>query len=236
LYIEGHGADTIGKILDSKGVKPKYSSKWSRSTIMQIVSNNNYTGDLILQKTFRDNHLTKRKVMNTGELDQYIVQNNHEAIITHEVFDEAQRIRKEKRERSVSPSIQKDYPFKGMMRCGICGRAYVRKTTPSKHVWKCSLSVTKGLEACASKQVPDCQITLASNHILNRSGFDENYFKYKVQSIEVMPERRLIFHLKDETTKDYKWNSSRRESWTETMREQARIRRFNQMKGCVQRG
>jgi len=236
LYIEGLGADMIGKILDSKGVKPKYASKWSRSTIMQIISNYNYTGDLILQKTFRDNHLTKRKVMNKGELDQYMVKNNHEAIISHDVFAEAQRIRKEKREPSVSPSIQKLYPFKGMMRCGVCGRAYVRKTTPSKHVWKCSLSVTKGKEVCASKQVPDSQITLAANHVLNRTDFDEYYINSKVEFIEVMPERRLIFHLKDGTSKDYKWNTSRSESWTEDMREQARIRRINQMKGGVQHG
>ena len=236
LYIEGHGADTIGKILDNKGVKPKYTSRWSRSTLMQIISNFNYTGDLILQKTFRDNHLTKRKVINSGELDQYIVENNHEAIISHEVFEKAQRIRKEKRKQSVSPSIQKDYPFKGMMRCGMCERAYVRKTTPSKHIWKCSLSVTKGKEACASKQVPDSQITLASNHILNRTEFDENYFKSKVESIEVMPERILVFNLKDGTSKDYKWNASRSESWTEDMRELARIRRVNQMRGGVQHG
>jgi DNA invertase Pin-like site-specific DNA recombinase len=236
LYIEGQGADTIGKILDNKGVKPKHASKWSRSTIMQIISNYNYTGDLILQKTFRDNHLTKRKIMNKGELDQYIVENSHKAIISHEVFNEAQRIRKEKRKQSVSPSIQKDYPFKGMVRCGTCGRAYVRKTTPSKRIWKCSLSVTKGKEACASKQVPDSQIIEAFNHILSRSEFDENHFKSKVESIEVMPERILIFHLKDGTSKDYRWNTSRSESWTETMREQARIRRMNQMKGSVHHG
>ena len=236
LYIEGYGADTIGKVLDIKGVKPKYASKWNRSTIMQIISNYNYTGDLILQKTYRDNHLTKRKVINTGEFNQYMVKDNHEAIISHEVFDKAQRVRKEKSERSLSPTIQKYYAFKGMMRCGVCERAYVRKTTPSKHIWKCSLSVTKGLEACASKQVPDCQITLASNHILSRTEFDENYFKSKVESIEVMPERRLIFHLKDGTSKDYHWNTSRSDSWTQTMREQARIRRFNQMKGRVLHG
>jgi hypothetical protein len=163
-----------------------------------------------------------------------MVKNNHEAIINHEVFAKVQRIRKEKRKQSVSPSIQKHYPFKGMMRCGMCGRAYVRKTTPSKHIWKCSLSVTKGKEACASKQVPDNQIMLASNHILNRTEFDENHFKLKVESIEVMPERRLTFHLKDGTSKDYHWYATRSESWTEDMREQARIRRINQMKGDFQ--
>lgn len=236
LYIEGHGADTIGKILNRKGVKPKYASKWSRSTIMQIIANYNYTGDLILQKTFRDNHLTKRKVINTGEMNQYIVKNNHEAIISHEVFAEAERIRKQKNKLKRAPSVQKQYPFKGMMRCGICGRAYTRKRTPSKYIWKCSLSVTKGIEACASKQVPDSILIEASNHILKRTEFDEKHLNSKVESIEVMPVNRLVFHMNDGLSKEYLWQTSRSDSWTEEMREQARIRRINQMKGRVQHG
>lgn len=236
LYIEGHGADTIGKMLDSKGIKPKYASKWSRSTIMQIIANNNYTGDLILQKTYRDNHLTKRKVINTGELNRYMVKNNHEAIISHEVFAEAERVRKQKRKQKRAPSLEKRYPFKGMMRCGICGRAYTRKTTPSKHVWKCSLSVTKGKDTCASKQVPDSQVIEASNHILNKTDFDDKLFNSKVEMIEVMPDRRLIFHTKDGLAKEYLWQTSRSDSWTKEKREQARIRAINQMKGRVQHG
>jgi len=236
LYIEGLGADTIGKVLDKKGVKPKYASKWSRSTIMQIIANKNYTGDLILQKTFRDNHLTKRKVINTGEMNQYMVKNNHEAIISHELFAVAEKVRKAKSLQKVSPSIQNHYGFKGMMRCGICGRAYTRKTTPSKYIWKCSLSVTKGLEACASKQVPDSIIVKASNHILNRTDFDEKLLNSKVESIEVMPEHRLIFHMKDGLAKEYLWQTSRSDSWTKEKREQARIRAINQMKGRVQHG
>jgi site-specific DNA recombinase len=122
------------------------------------------------------------------------------------------------------------------VRCGNCGRAYTRKTTPSKHVWKCSLSVTKGIEACTSKQVPDYIVIEASNHILNRSEFDEKLFNSKVDSIEVMPDRRLIFHMKGGLAKEYLWQTSRSDSWTEDMREQARIRRINQMKGRVLHG
>jgi len=191
---------------------------------------------LILQKTFRDNHLTKRKVINTGELDRYIVKNNHEAIISHEVFAEAERVRKAKSLQKVSPSIQNQYAFKGMMRCGICGRAYVRKTTPSKYIWKCSLSVTKGKDTCASKQVPDSIIIEASNRILNKTDFDEKQFNSKVKAIEVMPEHRLIFHMKDGLNKEYLWQTSRSDSWTNEMKEQARIRAINQMKGRVQHG
>jgi len=233
LYIEGHGADTIGKMLDVKGIKPKYASKWCRSTIMQTLSNKNYTGNLILQKTFIDNHLTKKKVINNGELNQYMVKNNHEAIISHELFAEAERVRKDKSKLKRTLSIQKHYPFKGMMRCGICGRAYTRKTTPSKYIWKCSLSVTKGIEMCASKQVPDSILIEASNHILNRSEFDEKLFNSKVESIEVMPEQRLIFRMKNGLAKEYLWKTSRSDSWTNEMKEQARMRAINQMKGRV---
>jgi site-specific DNA recombinase len=91
--------------MDSKGVKPKYASKWSRSTIMQIISNFNYTGDLILQKTFRDNHLTKKKVINNGELNRYVVKNNHEAIISCEMFAEAERVRKKREKQTKKNTI-----------------------------------------------------------------------------------------------------------------------------------
>ena len=73
LYINGNGADTIGKILQSKEINPTRSKVWNRSSIMEILANYNYTGDLILQKTYVENHLSKRKILNAGELDRYIV-------------------------------------------------------------------------------------------------------------------------------------------------------------------
>ena len=237
LYIEGIGADTIGKILNSKGIQPKYSARWNRSTIMSILSNNNYTGDLLLQKTYRENHLTKRKLLNTGELDMYVVKNNHEAIINKDIFDEAQKMRLKKAKKNKPSSIKREYAFRGMVRCGICGRAYKRKKKHNKEIWICSLVSTKGKEECAAKQVPDIKIKEASNSILNRMEFDEDYFKLKVKSIEVMPENKLIFHMNDGNEKEYLWkHDSRKKSWTPEMREQARVRALNQKRGRVQNG
>jgi len=232
LYIDGIGADTIGKILKSKGIKPKHSCKWNRSSIMVILSNFNYIGDLILQKTFRENHLSKRKIINSGELDRYVVKNNHEKIISKEVFDKVQKMRKLKAKRIKSRSVKKHYAFTGMMRCGICGRAYTHKATPYKEIWKCSLSVTTGQDSCASKQVPDNKIKEAANHILNRKIFDESFFKSKVERVVIMPEKRLVFHMKDGTSKEFYWKESlRSNSWTPEMRGKARIRALNQHKG-----
>jgi len=237
LYIDGNGADTIGKLLSARGISPQKSPRWNRSTIMQILSNYNYTGDLMLQKTFRKDHLSKRKVVNYGEVDKYIVKNNHEAIISKELFDKAQKMRKQQAEKIKPRSVYKHYAFTGMIRCGICGRAFTHKTTPHNEIWKCSLSVTKGKEACAAKQVPDSKIKEAANSILNRSEFDEKYFKSKVEQVVVMPENKLVFQMKDGTSKDFYWKeSSRSESWTPEMREKASKRAFEQHRGGVHRG
>lgn len=236
LYIEGHGADTIGKILDSKGVKPKYASKWSRSTIMQIISNYNYTGDLILQKTFRDNHLTKRKVMNKGELDQYIVKENHEPIVSKELFEQVQKIRQQRFNQVQSKPLQKNYVFSGMIRCGLCGWRYVHKTTPHNEIWKCSHANKRGPDGCGGKQVPQDKMIEAANHILKRKEFDEKYFQSLVESIEVLPEQKLVFNMKDKSQALFIWKSSRSDSWTPEMREKARIKALNQWKGSVQNG
>ena len=236
LYIDGNGADTIGKLLSARGISPQKSPRWNRSTIMQILSNYNYTGDLMLQKTFRKDHLSKRKVVNYGEVDKYIVKNNHEAIISKEMFNKVQKIRKKQAEKIQPNPIKKHRVFRGMIRCGVCGRAYTYKNTPHNEVWRCSLAVTKGKTACTAKQVPDSKIIEAANSTLDRNGFNEVYFNSKVEMILVMPGNRLAFQMKDGMSIDYHWKTSRSDSWTPEKREQARIRALKQIKGGVHNG
>ena len=235
LYIDGSGADTIGNILDSKGIKPNTSKRWNRASIMTILSNYNYIGDLLLQKTYRENHLTKRKIINSGELDRYIVKNAHEPIISKEVYNKVQQVRKKAAQRINTSPYQVERIFRGMMRCGICGKAYTYRTTAHNKIWRCSFAVTKGKDACSAKQVPDKIIKEAANKILNRDEFDEAYFNSKVKSIIVMPKNRLVFYMKNGSSKEYTWKEhSRKDSWTPEMREQARLRALEQHKGGAQ--
>lgn len=237
LYVDGNGDEQICKILTSMHIVPKTGNKWHWSTIRYILSNYNYTGDLILQKTYRENHLTKKKRMNNGEFDKYRIKDEHEPIITKELFNKAQKIRQKRLNKINSDPVIRKYAFSGMLKCGVCGRGYSHKGTPYKDIWKCSYSIKKGIEACNSKQVPNDKVIEAANHILNRTQLDEDYFKSKVESIVVMSEKRLIFHMKDGTSQEYHWTEcSRRESWTPEMKEQARIRALNQKKGGVQNG
>lgn len=234
LYIKGNGADSIRKILDSKGIKPMYTKTWGHSSVMKILKNENYTGDLILQKTYRENHLTKKQIINKGELDQYLIKDNHEAIVSREIFEEAKVIRKQ-RASKIKPHLPRhSYPFLGIVKCGICGSSYTRKRMREKLVWTCSLSTTKGQDVCSAKLVPDKIIVKASKHILGLKQYDDAIFNSKVKRIIVMPDRLLEFHLKDGAIIKHQWeHTTRSRSWSPEMREKARQRAIKQHQGGV---
>lgn len=62
-----------------------------------IVGNEKYTGNAMLQKSYRNNHLEKKRCRNTGELPMYYAEETHPAIITEETFKATQAILQENR-------------------------------------------------------------------------------------------------------------------------------------------
>ena len=83
LFLEGKTSTGICRYLEHLGIRsPGGRSKWSESTVTSILQNEKYKGDALLQKTFTVDFLTKKTKVNEGEVPQYYVENNHEAIIT----------------------------------------------------------------------------------------------------------------------------------------------------------
>ena len=74
-YLSGMGTLAIQKKLLAQGVK------LSRCGVRDILQQEKYIGDLLLQKTFTENHITKRGRKNEGQLPMYLVQGAHEPII-----------------------------------------------------------------------------------------------------------------------------------------------------------
>ena len=92
LYLNGHGCRKIKSHLEKNGIKTiSGKSEWSTSTIDRILSNEKYIGTVLSQKTFVKDCLTHKWVKNNGELPMYLIEKNHEAIISKEVFEEVQR-------------------------------------------------------------------------------------------------------------------------------------------------
>lgn len=173
-YIEGAGGNVIGNELRSLGYKTKYGgSTWSNSTVLGIVRNEKYKGDLLLGKTFTVDPISKRRLENFGEEDQFYIRNHHEPIISEEVFDKAQEIlarRTQVRKVGVLGKREKftrKYSFSCITKCGFCGGALTRRnwhsgTTHSKIVWQCATATQGGKKYCPdSKGIEEKQIEQA---------------------------------------------------------------------------
>lgn len=91
LYLNGFGVRKIKKYLEENGIKTVTGKDvWSTSTIDRILSNEKYVGDVLMQKSFTEDFLTGKRKKNEGELNMYFIENDHEAIISREIFEKVQ--------------------------------------------------------------------------------------------------------------------------------------------------
>ena len=90
-FIGGKVPRAIAKDLNDDGITTRMGCKWSDFGIRTILNNITYTGNMLLQKVFVDDPITKHRKINRGELPRYFVENTHKAIISKDIFDKAQK-------------------------------------------------------------------------------------------------------------------------------------------------
>ena len=90
-YLEGYSLNGIARSLNQDGIKGVHGqSKWCGTTVSRILQNEKYKGSLLMQKTYTSNYLTKQHLKNTGQLNQYYIENDHPAIIPPEEWTAVQ--------------------------------------------------------------------------------------------------------------------------------------------------
>ena len=96
-YLNGMGKLAIANQLNEQGILTKNGNQWSPESVMRILRNEKYAGTMILQKFYSENHITKRKMTNEGQLQKYIIDESHPAIIERHIFEAVQkRLQKQK--------------------------------------------------------------------------------------------------------------------------------------------
>ena len=221
LYLEGYGKQAIANILFKEGVPSCLGGEWVATTIQNILQNEKYIGDLLLQKNFIADHITKINRRNRGELPQYFISNDHEPIISREMFDAVQK-EHERRLAKYSGVTGKTSELTSLIKCGICGKSYRRKKATARMLWCCATYNRRGKKYCASNSIPETVLQDACRQALGLTAYDAEAVRSRIVQIEAMPENILIFHLADGTTHEVKWFfPSRSESWTEEMRQKA---------------
>lgn len=150
-YINGIGMETIAKKLNKKHIdKGSKGFIWCKNTIRYILSNEKYIGDSVYQKTFTTNNLPYRKIQNNGQLNKYCIQNTHEAIISIEIFEKAQKLIESRKHKN----IVSESPFRGKLICANCGTKYKRKDSRNKIYWVCRKHDNLA-ELCMNKRVEE---------------------------------------------------------------------------------
>ena len=168
-YLDGCTLGQIKRELDEDNVPTAQGVEfWSPAIIHNILTNEKYIGDALLQKTYVTDCISKKVKKNQGERAMYYVENNHPAIISREMFDQ---VRNEMTRRSSKRKVlQKSgktelgkysgkYALTELLVCGECGSPYKRVTWArngkKRTVWRCVSRLEFGTQYCHNSPTLD---------------------------------------------------------------------------------
>jgi site-specific DNA recombinase len=163
--------------------------KWHETNIIQILRNEKYKGDTLLQKTYTVDFLTKKRVKNNGIVQSYYIPNSHEPIVSEEDFAAVQAEFKRRTSIRGYSSTGKNqygckYPFSGMLFCYHCGAKLQRncwvRDKKNVYIWKCTNKSLNGLEACSAKDIKELDLEAAFVRTMKRAIVNEKEFLQKL--------------------------------------------------------
>lgn len=172
LYLDGLSISQIVNYLsDNKIVNKAGKTEWSKSAVQNMLSNERYVGDFLMQKTYRSDCLSKKVKKNNGELPKYLVSNNHPAIIDRDTFKlvQLERARRGAKSKKSDLSITElgkysgKYALSELLICGECGSPYRRRMSDChgkrRVYWRCLNRIEHGTKYCKqSIGIEECKL------------------------------------------------------------------------------
>lgn len=161
-YIAGKSVQKIADELTAEGVPTQaQSGTWSEGTLRGILQNERYCGDVILQKTYITDPISKKVKKNNGELPKVYIKNNHTPIVSREIYERAQQERSRRgSKRKISKySVTEQSKYSSLhalseiLICGECKTPYRRvvwrkRNGEKQAVWRCINRLDYGLKYC----------------------------------------------------------------------------------------
>lgn len=161
-YLAGQSLRMIRDALEQDGIPNiKGVASWHPAVLQSILANEKYCGDVLRQKTFIENTISKRVRKNTGQLPMYLIQNHHEGIVSREMFNAVQA-ELARRNAGKAPSQKQvptgrakysaKYALSDRIICGECGSLH-RRCVWTHHgqrriVWRCVSRIDYGSRYC----------------------------------------------------------------------------------------
>ena len=200
MYLNGSGLRDIQRALNDEGVPtPSDKGLWAEHTISMIMQNEKYAGHMLMQKSYVQDPIKHKKVVNrSAVVPQYFKQDHHAAIVPDEVWQAARTILTMK-DRSRGTS---QYPYYGLLRCPFCGAAMIRfHYLKDDYYWTCAGEKEATLRKKRSACPPYAVHEKALNSAIQAAGLPLEFWplSQKVASI-TFPRydwNHLIITLKD---------------------------------------
>ena len=173
-YLEGASLIKIRRGLEADGIlNGAKHARWYETNIRQILTNEKYIGDALLQKTYTVSVLDKKRSVNDGAMPKYYVHGCHEPIIPRETFllvqGEMAR-RSSLNQGGTKRMFSSKFALSGNVICEHCGNTYRRVTWCIKGeklvVWRCSTRLTPGKE-CEGRTIPEDDLHAAIASAVN---------------------------------------------------------------------
>ena len=194
-YLEGNSLLKIARGLMADGIKNGSGrTKWHTGNINQILRNEKYIGDALLQKTYTTDFLNKTRVKNHGIVPQYYVENSHEAIIPREIFMRVQEELIRRRIIHTSPNGQNrkfssNHTLANKIICGNCGEVF-RRVHWNNHgkksvVWRCVSRLENTGVFCDARTVSEPNLEETLVKAINKVLCEKNdYLKILQENIQ----------------------------------------------------
>ncbi|CAK7035847.1 MAG: hypothetical protein BACD_00106 [Bacteroides rodentium] len=160
-FLAGLSPAAIARELEKEGIKaPAGGNRWHGEIVRNILLNEKYKGDCLLQKKYTQDFLTKKQVVNHGEVPQYYVEDHHQPIVSAETFELVQH-EMERRKRA-GRKYSGVSVFSSKLVCGECGGFYGSKVWHSnskyrKVIWQCNAKF-KDKTGCGTPHLTDDEI------------------------------------------------------------------------------
>ncbi|MBS5916587.1 MAG: recombinase family protein [Peptococcus niger] len=213
-YLEGASLRDIKEGLEKdKIVNGAGNKKWHVSNLNQILTNEKYMGDALLQKTYTVDFLNKKRIKNDGIAPQYYVENSHEAIIPKEIFMRVQE-EMDRRANMVSGKGKRriyssKYALSSIVYCSKCGDIYRRIAWNNRGkkytVWRCCTRVTHGPGACEARTIKETDlqeaVVEAINQLISKSSELKEIIKENIEKVITGNESGRIEELDQEMLK-----------------------------------
>lgn len=181
-FLSGKGVYTIAKDLQKDGIATiKTAECWQEIVVRSILKNPVYEGDLLLQKTYTTNGVPFQKKQNYGQLPKYLIQDNHEPIISRQEAQAVRDIYEYRKNQHCTEDVQSyknRYAFTSKIICGECGGRFRRQKIyigkPYETIRWCCHQHVINISKCKQKAVREDCIQKAFVNLWNKLS---NYYE-----------------------------------------------------------